>query len=164
MHIFCYRDVILFPSLKVYNVLLMTMIPQKTKNLSSIWFSLSSLREQEHISQLSLTPPPIFFSTGRESFFESFFLATRAKIEEPGTGVGRRGGKEALQSFTLLRFLLTPLFSPPLPGISQQPFQQYGNGRHWQPPFTQTFPHSAITRSCLTATDTTDQGLWATDS
>lgn len=73
MHIFCYRDVILFPSLKVYNVLLMTMIPQKTKNLSSIWFSLPSLREQEHISQLSLTPPPFFSPQAENPFLRASF-------------------------------------------------------------------------------------------
>lgn len=44
---------ILFPCLKVYNVLLMIMLPQKTKNLSSIWLSLSlflSLSENRSIS------------------------------------------------------------------------------------------------------------------
>ena len=104
--------------------------------------------------------PPHFSLQAEKPVRRALSLATRTRTEEPE---GARRGR----SFAKLHIAQMPLYSrssPPPPGISQQPLQQYEMLGAGSLRFTQTFPHSAKTSSCLTGTDTTDPGLRATNS
>lgn len=162
MYLFWYRDIILFPSqsLKRFNIHNNSKVREPRASPSPFGFLFPSLPENRGVSPHSPRPPSHFSPQGEKPLLRAFSRATRARTEEPGGERRRR----RFAKFHIAQILLYSITLPSSPWHSHQPSQQYGNGGRWQPPFTQTLPHSASTSSCLTATDTTDPGLRATDS